>query len=189
MRPFLLLALGLAALFGAMSPALALETGTPAWLIKDTVLRQGPGHAYLATGEVDGKLKVRVDRCSRDWCQIRGQGQKGWVALDRLSFGQHPRGPFTGPRLNRPSGGPGTICLYTGANYTGSRVCATSGTVVRDLLLFQRDNAYASVKVSGNVSVMLCRDRWFTNYCQLFNESRANLPRFLNKAVSSYRVY
>ena len=61
--------------------------------------------------------------------------------------------------------------------------------VARDLLLFQRDNEVASVRVEGKVSVMLCRDRHFTNYCQLFTESRPNLPRFLSHAVSSYRVY
>lgn len=175
-------------LFG-LPAAGALETGTPAWLIKDTVLREGPGNAYDAVGQVTGKARVRVDRCSRNWCQIRGQGDRGWVALDRLSFGQHPRGPFTGPRLDRPSGGPGIICLYEGARYSGARVCSKSGAVVRDLLLFDRDNAYASLSVEGNVSVMLCRDRRFTNYCQLFTESQPSLPRFLNKAVSSYRVY
>lgn len=189
MRRLQLFVLGLAALLLATGSAFALETGTPAWLIKDTVLREGPGNAYFAVGDVEGKRRVRVDRCSKNWCQIRGGGVKGWVALDRLSFGQHPRGPFTGPRLNRPSGGPGFICLYSGANYSGSRICGESGTVVRDLLLFQRDNEVASVSVEGKVSVMLCRDRHFTNYCQLFTESRPNLPRFLSHAVSSYRVY
>ncbi len=189
MRRLLMLVAGIVALAIAALPAQALETGTPAWLIKDTTLREGPGNAYFAVGDADGERRLRVDRCSRNWCQIRGQGLKGWVSLDRLSFGQHPRGPFTGPRLDRPSGGPGQICLYTGTHYSGSRVCATSGTVVRDLLLFQRDNAFASVSVSGNVSVMLCRDRWFTNACQLFTKDTASLPRFLNRAVSSYRVY
>lgn len=175
-------------LFG-LPTAGAIETGTPAWVIKDAVLREGPGHAYDAVGQVHGQIKVRVDRCSRNWCQIRGEGDKGWVGLDNLSFGQYARGPLSGPKVKRPSGGPGVICLYEGSNYSGGRICSKSGTVVRDLLLLDRDNAYASISVEGNVSVMLCRDRRFINYCQVFTKSQPSLPRFLNRAVSSYRVY
>jgi hypothetical protein len=114
---------------------------------------------------------------------------RGWVPRDSLSFGQEPRGPFTGPRLNYKYGGPGEICLYEGRNYTGAAVCMTSGTYVHDLLLLGTDNRYSSVSIEGNVSVTLCRDRDFASYCRRFNHSTPRLGAFLDNSVSSIRVH
>ncbi len=179
----------LAILLFGVSAATAVETGTPAWTTAPMTLLEGPGPAYLAVGEVEGEVRVYVERCQKLFCQIRAGGDRGWVSTQYLSFGQEPRGPFTGPRLGYNTGGPGTACLYEGANFTGAAICGESGFVVRDLLLYRQDNRYSSISIEGNVSVTLCRDRNFQSYCERINESEANLPGFLNNGVSSLRVY
>ncbi len=167
-------------------PALAIETGTPAWLIKGQILYEGPGHAYDVTGELGGETRINVDRCTYRWCRIHAHGQYGWVSRDNISFGQHPRGPLTGPRLNYPSGG--TVCFYSGRNYTGESFCAEPGMVVRDLLLYDRDNLYVSVRTGGG-SVTVCRDREFTSYCERIIEDQPVMHGFLARNLSSFRVW
>ncbi len=184
--PRLALIAAFAALVLSAVPAQAFETGTAAWLIKGQSLFEGPGPAYDVVGELPGELRVRVDRCTYRWCKIHAEGERGWVSRDNVSFGQWPRGPFTGPRLDHPRGG--SVCFYEGADYSGASVCATAGTVVTDLLLFDLDNRYSSIEVSGS-SVMVCRDRGFSSYCELIVESQPRLHGFLDNNVSSYRVY
>jgi hypothetical protein len=167
-------------------PAQAFETGTAAWLIKGQALFEGPGQAYDVVGELPGELRIRVDRCTYRWCRIHAEGQRGWVSRDNVSFGQEPRGPLTGPRFNHPRGG--VACFFEGPNYSGASVCAKAGTVVHDLLLFDLDNRYSSIEVSGS-SVMVCRDRDFSSYCELIVESQPKMHGFLDDNVSSYRVY
>lgn len=168
-------------------PAAALETGTAAWLIKGQSLFQGPGAAYDIVGELDGETRIRVDRCTYRWCRIHAQGQRGWVARDNLSFGQHPRGPLSGPHLDYPSGG--IVCFYEGRNFSGASVCAPAGTVVHDLLLFGLDNRYSSIEIAGAGSVTVCRDRDFSSYCERIVESAPVLHGFLDDNISSYRVH
>ncbi len=189
MRALVKLALSLAMLLGLALPAAAVQTGTPAWTLKALTLMEGPGHAYDVTGEVEAEARVYVDRCSKLWCQIHVGHQRGWVGLYALAFGQRPQPPFSGPRLNYKKGGPGTVCLYEGRNFTGQALCASSGYVARDLLLFREDNRYSSVSIEGNVSVLLCRDRDFKSYCVRVNESQSRLHGFLDNGVSSVRVY
>lgn len=191
MRRFLaglgVLFLLLAGAGGAQAGAAA-EYGNLAWTIEPLTLFEGPGSAYDVTGSVDEAVRVRVERCQKLWCQIRTSGDRGWVPLHHLSFGKHPRGPLTGPRLNYASGGPGTVCFYEGHDFTGASLCGKSGFVVRDLLLLDLDNRYSSVAIEGNVSVLVCRDRFFLNYCERVTES-GNLQGFLDNNVSSIRVY
>lgn len=179
-----------AALFLAVAllalPAQAFETGTAAWLIKGQALYEGPGNAYDVVGELPGELKIRVDRCTYRWCLVRAEREQGWVSRDNVSFGQHPRGPLTGPHFDRPRGG--TACFYEGENYTGASVCVGAGKVVRDLLLYDLDNRYSSIEVRGG-SVMACRDRDFSSYCELIVESQPRMHGFLADNLSSYRVY
>lgn len=167
--------------------AAAIETGTPAWLVNGQVLRAGPGAAYDVTGELGGEARIRVDRCTYRWCQIHADGARGWVSRDNVNFGQHPRGPLTGPRLNYPSGG--TVCFYTGRNFTGDHLCAGAGAVIRDLLISGLDNRFASVLIEGSGSVTVCRDRDFSSYCERIIESTPVLPGLLEYAISSYRVH
>jgi uncharacterized protein YraI len=174
--------------YGAAVPDDGTNYGSDAWTTTDVTLRDGPGNAYAVNGTVPRESRVLVDRCHVRWCQIRVGHGGGWVGLDALSFGQFPRGPFTGPKLNYQSGS-GVVCFYTGANYTGQKSCATSGTVVRDLKLFGIDDSFASVTVEGAANVMVCRDFDFTSYCRRIVASEPRLERFLNRAISSYRVY
>lgn len=188
MRAFARFAAAILALAAFAAPVAAAETGTPAWLINGATLLEGPGGAYRVTGELPEETRIRVDRCQRLWCSIHAEGQRGWVALSNVSFGQHPRGPLTGPRLDYPSGG-GTVCFYTGENYTGTAYCNGSGFVVPDLLLYGIDNSFSSVSIEGSASVTACRDRDFQSYCERIIESQASLDGFLNNALSSYRIW
>jgi hypothetical protein len=183
---FARLALAALAVFALTLPAAAVDTGTPAWLISGQPLYEGPGHAYRVTGELGDETRIRVDRCSKLWCRIHARGQRGWVALHNISFGQEPRGPLTGPHLNYPSGG--SVCLYSGRNYTGRATCLPAGSVARDLLLYGTDNSIRSVEVHGS-SVTLCRDRDFSSYCTRIVKNTPRLNHFLDGQVSSYRVY
>jgi uncharacterized protein YraI len=185
--PRLLSLLAMLATLALPTAATAIETGTPAWLINGQALYAGPGAAYDVTGELGGETRIRVDRCTYRWCQVHADGARGWVSRDNVSFGQHPRGPLTGPRLNYPSGG--TVCFYEGSGFTGDRVCAGPGTVVHDLLLFGLDNRYSSIEILGEGSVTVCRDRDFASYCQRIIESKPVLEGFLDNAISSYRVH
>jgi uncharacterized protein YraI len=180
------LALACLAFLAFALPAAAAEVGTRAWLINGQSLMEGPGTAYDVVGELGDETRVRVDRCTYQWCLLHAEGQKGWASRDNISFGQHPRGPLTGPRLNYPSGA--TICLYEGRNFTGDSVCMKPGTVVHDLLLFDTDNRYSSVEVNGG-SVTLCRNRNFSSYCERVVEDQASLNGFLDNGVSSVRVW
>lgn len=171
------------------SPAFAVETGTPAWSIRAQTVFQGPGSAYDVVGDISGKIRIRVDRCNTRWCLVRAEGVRGWVSRDAVAFGQEPKGPFTGPRLNYKYGGPGQVCLYEGRHYTGAAICMPSGTYRRDLLLEDLDNRYSSVSIEGDVSITLCRDRDYSSYCERFNESEPRLPGFLDNNVSSLRVH
>lgn len=182
------LALALLALVAFSAPAAAIETGTPGWLLRNSNLLEGPGMNYDVVGELPGKLRVRVDRCSNNWCLIHAKGQKGWVLLNKVGFGQEPRGPLTGPRLNYPAGS-GTVCFYTGRNYTGTAICNSSGFVMTDLKLVDMDNTFRSVRIEGNASVTACRDRKFTSYCERIIKDQPVLNRFLDRNLTSYRIH
>lgn len=182
------LAAVLLALAAFAAPAAATETGTPAWLISSATLVDGPGAAYQPVGELEKATAIRVDRCSGLWCLIRAEGVKGWVGAQKVSFGQEPRGPLTGPRLNYPSGA-GTVCFYTGRNYTGTAVCNNSGFVMPDLKLVGLDNSFSSVKIEGSASVTACRDRKWQSYCERIIESQPRLNGFLDDALTSYRIW
>jgi len=186
------LMLAMACLFALLGVSTAGATpplGSLAWTIRPAALLDGPGTAYDHRGDVNGAVHVRVTRCQKLWCHVRAASGSGWISKDDLSFGTVPRGPFTGPRLAYPAGGPGTVCFYEGANYTGRSICAGPGRVVRDLKLTPFENAFSSVSIEGSVSVTMCRDRFFQSYCQRIVKSQPRLTGFLNNAASSLRVY
>lgn len=179
----------IAALLLPVVPAVAVQTGTPAWSIRDATLFQGPGTEYDVVGDLSGKLRIYVDRCSDNWCLVHSGASHGWMGLDDVSFGRAPVGPFGGPQLNYKSGGPGTVCFYEGHDYSGASFCGGAGFVAHDLLLYHLDNRFSSVSIEGNVSVMACRDRDFKSYCERIDNSERALQGFLDNGVSSIRVY
>jgi uncharacterized protein YraI len=184
--PIRALLLALLALCAFAAPAAAVETGTPAWLIKGQSLMEGPGHAYNVVGSLGDETRIRVDRCTYQWCLVRAEGQRGWASRDDIVYGQEPKRWLTGPRLNYGSGE--TVCFYEGRNFSGNRTCAKPGTVVKDLLLYGEDNRISSIEVNGG-SVTVCRDRDFSNYCERIVEDKASIHGFLDNHVSSYRVW
>jgi len=166
----------------------AIEIGTPAWTMNGVTLYEGPGTEYDEVGEILTDVEVRVERCMPIWCRVNAGDQRGWMYRLALSFGQTPLGPLEGPKHNFGSGA-GTVCLYTGPNYTGESLCRNSGFVMRDLLLDGVDNQYSSVTIEGDTSVLLCRDRLFRSYCERVNESQPKLHGFLDNNVSSLHIY
>ena len=172
-----------------LSAAAARETGSHGWSLAPLTLVDGPGPAYAPTGTIAAATAIRILRCQRIWCLVDGSGSRGWTHKARIGFGQAPRAPLSGPRLDYPAGGPGSVCFYTGANYTGTALCARSGQVFTDLARYGMDNAFSSVAVEGNVSAAVCRDRQLQSYCLRITQSQPLLDRYLRRNLSSIRVY
>jgi len=190
-------ALLLLAALAAMPAQAESQYGTPAWALRDLVLHQGPGGAYHVVGAIPDSSRITVLRCAPRWCLVTFAGHKqhhkyaatGWTSRDHVGFGQKPLPPFSGPRLNYGSGGPGRVCFYEGTHFSGPGVCYESGQVIHDLLLYGLDDRYASVSVEGDVSAAVCRDRNFQSYCTRIIKSEPVLNRYLLRNVSSIRVY
>jgi uncharacterized protein YraI len=184
---FALLALTLA----SATPALAGNTGygTPAWSRAPLTLLDGPGAGYAVVGAIADDQAITVYRCTVSWCLVQDGRSRGWAALSKLHFGLSSADPLTGPRLNYGSGGPGQVCFFEGANYTGASVCMGPGQVFKDLKLARMDNRFSSVSVEGHVSAAVCRDSDFQSYCTRIITSQPVLNRYLNREASSIRVY
>lgn len=176
----------LAALALAVLPV---QAGSPGWALSDLVLRQGPHVAHDVAGTIPAETRISIERCAPRWCLVSSGNLKGWTGRDHVGFGQAPRPPLSGPRLDYGAGGPGTVCFFSGANFTGSSFCRESGFVAPDLGLYGFDDRIRSVSVSGNVSARICRDRNFQSHCVRVVENAAHLERYLNAQVSSLRVH
>lgn len=87
-------ALPLLAAFAMSLPAAAVETGTRAWLIHGQTVFDTYKPYRQPVGELEGKIRIRVDRCHILWCEIHAQGVRGWVAQDNISFGKEPKWPW-----------------------------------------------------------------------------------------------
>ena len=173
----------------ALAPAMAAApSGTHAWSADTLVLRQGPGGAYRLTGQIPAHLAIMVLRCQKLWCLVDDGHANGWTHKHNISFGRTPdRWPHN--RIHHPVGGPGSVCLYEGTNYTGRSLCLTPGRVIRDFALLGLDNRFSSVRLEGNVSLAACRDRFFQSYCERIVTSQPVLHRYLQHSLSSVRVY
>lgn len=180
----LFVALGLTASFAPVAHA-----GSLAQTIRPVTLRLGPGIKYPSSVDLAEKVAVDVHRCQRRWCLLEADNQRGWASIDDLTFGEEPRDIFTGPKNEQVSYGSGTICFFTGENFTGQSMCSKTGMVVPDLALYGLDNAFASVTVEGTISANVCREFNFGSWCETIAEDQAVLSRFLKRNVSSYRVW
>ena len=163
--------------------------GTPALVINSSDLRDGPSVAYAFSGSAVEGSAVSVERCMGHWCLIKADPATGWIDKSKLSFGQHARGPVSGPKFDRKSGGPGEVCFYEGENFSGRYVCGPSGFVIGDLAKTGFDNRIRSIGVSGNVSAMACRDFFLSSHCEHVTADTPALSRLLAGNVSSIRVY
>jgi uncharacterized protein YraI len=163
--------------------------GSLAQTIKPITLRLGPGLKYPTASDLPKEIEVDVQRCQNRWCLLENNNQRGWASIDDITFGVEPRGWWTGPKTEQVSGGSGTVCFYTGENFTGEATCSKTGMVVPDLALLGLDNRFASVSVEGTISVHVCREFNFGSYCETIAADQPVLNRFLKNAVSSYRVW
>lgn len=173
--------LALVMLLGFATISQAEEAGTHAWSVKPLVLASGPGRAYPIAGHIPSETAIKVLRCQRDWCLVSGERERGWTSIHYVDFGRNPEPVITHGR--------GTVCFFEGTNYTGASSCFASGTTIDDLLLHNLDNRFASVQLTGTVSVATCRDRFFQSYCERIVQSRPSLPTYLRGTVSSIKVY
>jgi hypothetical protein len=192
-----LLAFAVLALLAALPASAVQPTGSAAWTTNgwatyDGLIYFGPSRGYRIAGHVAAGVRIRVDRCSGLWCQIRVGREHGWFPLDDISFGEFPGGWFrswpTGPRIAAATG-PGTVCFYTGANYRGRSLCLSSGQQYADLSLVGFDNAFSSVRITGSAGALACRDLGFRYYCKIIDASTRGLDRLLNKQITSVKVY
>jgi hypothetical protein len=170
----------------AQAPAMAAsQSGTHAFSEDTLRLHNGPGTGYDLTGEIATHSAIKVLRCQKLWCLVDGDAGRGWTYKRNISFGAIP-GDWPDGLARYPRGG--TVCFYTGTNYTGSQVCLGTGQVLKDLALSGLDNSFASVRVDGT-SVDVCRDRFFQSYCERIIQSQPVLDQYLRGALSSIRVY
>src|SRR5690606_17874962 len=106
-----------------------------------------------------------------------------------IDFGKDPYWPILdadAPRLDLSGG---SMCFYTGTNYTGRSFCADTGDVFNDLALWGWDNQISSIKVITPTSAAICRDRFFQSYCERIVESQPAIDPYLRQNLSSIRVY
>lgn len=186
----LTLLLALVACAATAPTALAFsENGSHGWSTGELTLFNGPGPAYEYVGSIQADVAIKVLRCQRLWCLVDEGGNRGWTSKDRIAFGRTSTDWPGGINPDYRSGGPGTVCLFEGTNYTGMSICAGPGRVFSDLALFNLDNNFSSIQITGDVSAALCRDRFFQSYCERVIESQPVLDQYLNNELSSVRVY
>ena len=169
------------------SPAMAAtESGTHAWSTDTLALRNGPGTNYDISGEISADLAIKVLRCQKLWCLVDGDEGRGWTYKRNISFGKTTANDWPNTSPVYPRGG--TICLYTGTNYSGTEYCLTTGQTIRDLAMLDLDNSFTSIRIEST-SVDACRDRDFQSYCERIIQSQPVLDQYLRGALSSIKVY
>jgi len=169
---------------------LPVQAGTFAQTIRSSTLHLGPGPRYPESGEISALREVDVESCRFRWCRIDSGSLRGWMSIDDLSFGMEVRPEiFSGPKTDLVLKGSGTVCFYTGQNYTGQSHCSQTGRMIRDLALAGMDNIFRSIEITGDLSVHVCSSEHWGAYCVQVNESQPTLNQFLDREISSYRVW
>lgn len=186
------LAIGFALILAALpaAPAWALtEAGSHGWSRAELTLRTGPGPQYEVAGALPGKVAIKILRCQKLWCLVDGPGGRGWADKHYVDFGKDPHWPILDPDNDWPDLAGGRLCFYEGTNFTGRSFCAGSGEVFNDLATWGWDNRIRSIQVVEGTSAAICRDRFFQSYCERVYQSQPALAPFLQRQVSSIRVY
>lgn len=188
MRRSALLRAAILAICALVFAPVAALAATPAWMLSDAPMSAGPGTTYDSAGKGAKGALVAVERCSLGWCKVDFEGKTGWVQLYNLSFGLEAKGPWAGEHLGIGRDN-GSVCLYTGPNFSGDYLCRDSGFVVTDFARTGLDDMFVSVSVKGSASVLVCRDRNFSSYCETITKDTPRLNQFLARKVTSIRVY
>ena len=190
MRSFFAFALSLMLAILPAAPSMALsESGSLGWSREALTLRSGPGSNYDIVGQIPGRAEIKILRCQKLWCNVDGPGGRGWTTNGAIDFGKDPYWPILDADALRPDLSGGSMCFYTGTNYTGQYFCADTGDVFNDLALWGWDNQISSIQVITPTSAAICRDRSFQSYCERITESQPALDPYLRKNLSSIRVY
>lgn len=171
----------------AVQPLGSAAWTTDGWTSFDGIVYSGPGRNYDEVGTITAGERIRVERCTRHFCQFHTASLHGWISLYNVSFGQKPDGWFVGPKF--PVAGGATVCFYTGQNYTGASFCLSPGQLKRDLSLVGHDNAISSIDVGTGGKAMVCRDRFFHSYCVIIDANKPHLEKLLADSISAIRVY
>lgn len=178
-------------------------------------VRSGPSTSAPIIGHLYAGERVDVGGCRNGWCYLTDERgfvssrylRNGSVTMQpdfNLSF-NFPQGSFsigtggvgigigTPPRPgypgdNFPGGGNGPggdVCFYSGANYTGDRLCLDRG---ESLPYVGRgwNNRISSIRNRGGYRVTVCDDAGF-DICRTYTSSAAYLGSFDNR-ISSIRV-
>ena len=87
---FAILALLVALPASAVQPRGSAAWTADGWTVDNGNLYSGPSTSAPVVGTVAPGIRIRVDRCSGLWCQIRAGRHHGWFPLPDISFGQYP---------------------------------------------------------------------------------------------------
>lgn len=143
-------------------------------------VRSGPGTRYAIIDVLSRGDAVRIESCSGGWCWINHRGPSGWVSENHLSRTGGGGGDGSTVRPRREA------CFYDQPFFRGRSFCALPGESDRNLGSW--NNRIASISVRGFPTVQVCTGRDF-NGCDAFNQDTAQLPRWLEWNISSFRVF
>lgn len=147
-------------------------------------VRAGPGTRYAVIDVLAQGEAVRVDVCEGGWCWINQRGPSGWVSGNYLRrTGDIDVDVDVDVIIVRPGRG---ACFYERPNFHGGGFCAVAGE--RDARLGSWNNRIRSIEVIGRHTVQLCAGRNF-NDCDAFDRDVGRLPGWLDRNISSFRVF
>lgn len=155
--------------------------GNEAIVTTNLNMRSGPGTRYGVLTVLQRGDVVRVHTCDRGWCNITFRRQRGWVSQNYLA---RPVGGGGGGPIVRPP--PREVCFFEETRFRGRSFCALPGESQADLGNWR--NRIASITVGGFPTVQVCVERNFSD-CDAFNEDVPVLPWWLERNISSFRVF
>ena len=168
-------------------------------------VRSGPGTSFEIVDRLSAGEDVDVLGCRLGWCYIQHPGPDGYVSSSYVrrtgggaSFGpsfnlsfNFPRGSISigvGPGTPTPPPGgsmPGDVCFYSGAGFTGSRLCMDQGELT-PYVGREWNNRISSIRNPDGFRVLVCDDAGYDD-CRTYRTSARTLGDFDN-VISSIRI-
>jgi SH3-like domain-containing protein len=56
-----------------------LEAGSTGWVMRPTVMKDGPARDAASVAEIEAGVLVQIDSCQETQCRVRAGGFRGWV--------------------------------------------------------------------------------------------------------------
>lgn len=138
-------------------------------------MRSGPGTRYRVVHVLLRGETVGVEWCERGWCFVDARVQRGWVSQSYLR-----RAGGGGGSANRE------VCFFEEPHMRGRSFCSRPGDNAPDLGVW--NNRIASISIRGFPTVQVCVERYFFD-CDAFNRDTPVLPWWLDRSISSYRIF